>query len=406
MGITSLNWFRRNHFELFYFAHISLAVPGFVFAFLHMPALARYLAPALLLYLLDLAFRYYRGTRLPSRLLIMKAFSEARVTALTISKQASSSDVPFEYLPGQYVFLQCPFLSKLENHPFSISSPPELKSGPASCTESIFTLHIRDMGPGTFSNQLLALALQRQTESRGQSLDASSATLSRSSLPNVTTSEATGSESVTIDGPYGSPAVELGDYDTLILVCGGIGITPALSWLAFLASSGPHDYQNDKAVVSQSSFCRKVFAWASSGMTDIPSRLQQILATNRRVALLWSIPDLSLVPVFASQLKAVHEYIERHQHQYRHVSMSIHVTRVPDLDSELKQNDAIPSQLHPYLVKQRPNHSVAFQSFQSVGNQQCASACVFACGPEALVNESRAAADAFGYDFHSEVFLF
>ncbi len=436
MGITSLDWVRRRYFELFYFTHVTLAVPGFVFAFLHMPALARFLAPALLLYLLDLAFRYYRATRLPARLLSIQAFEQARVTVLKIAKQSGQSAVPFEFLPGQYVFLRCAFVSALENHPFSISSAPSVIER-GSGGDTIFTLHVRDMGPGTFSHRLFERALQQA------SMDA--ATLSISSLSDSSVSAkivAAPPMDITVDGPYGSPSVDLGDYHTLILVCGGIGITPALSWLTFLAHA-PEQSESGNEPEPELGNWRKLLALACTGVANVPSRLRAIRATNRRVSLHWSIPNLSLVPVFVAQLMAVHECIERRA-ELRQVTMAIHVTRVPNLDAELERMGDIPAALRPYfasqvrlgwlavrfnlifyfltrehcfnringVLSQRPDYPSVFRQCKGAmlpadeGPTSSSDTCVFACGPEALVQESRTAADEAGLDFHSEEFLF
>ena len=43
---------------------------------------------------------------------------------------------------GQYVFLNCPIISKLEWHPFTMTSAPE---------EEFFSVHIRSMGDWTQS---------------------------------------------------------------------------------------------------------------------------------------------------------------------------------------------------------------------------------------------------------------
>jgi predicted ferric reductase len=39
---------------------------------------------------------------------------------------------------------------------------------------------------------------------------------------------------VLVDGPYGCLSIDLGDYSRLLLVGGGIGITPITSILAFV----------------------------------------------------------------------------------------------------------------------------------------------------------------------------
>lgn len=46
----------------------------------------------------------------------------------------------FKMAAGQYIFLQCPSISQLEWHPFTLTSAPE---------EDFFSVHIRSVGDWT-----------------------------------------------------------------------------------------------------------------------------------------------------------------------------------------------------------------------------------------------------------------
>jgi predicted ferric reductase len=71
------------------------------------------------------------------------------------------------------------------------------------------TLHIKDMGEDTFTRQVNQLA-------------------QRVSKQEV-------SAEILVDGPYGCLPPYVEDADALILVGGGIGITPLIRWAFFLA---------------------------------------------------------------------------------------------------------------------------------------------------------------------------
>eukprot|EP00854_Cymbomonas_tetramitiformis_P028935 gene28935-35948_t len=103
-----------------------------------------------------------------------------------------------KFRAGQYIFLNVPIISPLQWHPFTISSAPS--DGRTTC-------HIKDMGPGTFTNQLRQLAQQAEDNQ-----------FELQKMP------------IAVDGPYGAP-LPVRDYKKLVLVAGGIGITPVNSIL-------------------------------------------------------------------------------------------------------------------------------------------------------------------------------
>merc|ERR1711907_713169 len=109
---------------------------------------------------------------------------------------------PFEYGVGQYCFLNIPAISTLEWRPFSISSAP---------MDGSLTFHIKSMGSGTFTGRVqeLAAVLDMQRLECGDGV------------------APTGSYGLglSIDGPYGR-TLAFKEYSSLLLIGGGIGITP------------------------------------------------------------------------------------------------------------------------------------------------------------------------------------
>ncbi|XP_072018761.1 NADPH oxidase 4-like [Amphiura filiformis] len=109
----------------------------------------------------------------------------------------------FSAKPGQYVLLQCPHISQLEWHPFTITSCPT-KSKPT------FKLHIRVRGDWT-------VALQ-------EDLLKSSGTMKDSKVKDF--QETLELPRFYVDGPYGSPSEDVFRYRTSVCIAGGVGVTP------------------------------------------------------------------------------------------------------------------------------------------------------------------------------------
>ncbi|XP_026878391.2 NADPH oxidase 1 [Electrophorus electricus] len=100
----------------------------------------------------------------------------------------------FKMDAGQYVFLNCPAISQLEWHPFTLTSAPE---------EDFFTLHIRSAGDWT--NQLIKMLENLPEGSQGPKMG--------------------------VDGPFGTASEDVFDYEVSMLVGAGIGVTPFASIL-------------------------------------------------------------------------------------------------------------------------------------------------------------------------------
>eukprot|EP00741_Cyanophora_paradoxa_P002808 tig00000630_g2727.t1 len=199
LSLLSLPQLRRALFERFYFMHF-LFVPAVVFACIHERSVIAYAVPPAALYAADCAFRAWKGRARPARLLSLRLL-DGRISRLEVSKPGMGA-----HGSGQFVFLQLPALSGLEWHPMSISSDPS--------QDGRFTLHIRDRGPDTFTGRLAALAKA---------------------------GVAPGSVALRVDGPYGRPSVRFERYPSLAVVCGGIGIAPALSTLGWLLQGAGKD---------------------------------------------------------------------------------------------------------------------------------------------------------------------
>jgi predicted ferric reductase len=183
MMVISLPWVRRNMFEMFYYLHVVFAALMVCFAFYHTGYTLVILASLswgfdLIIRKLCMAFFLY------PRKATLRILSDS-VVEVTIPKTAW-----FNYNPGQHIHLCVPELGLFQWHPFSLSSCPEQK---------VATLHIRKSGGWT--SALYELAQKKEDIN------------------------------IMFEGPYGSVGVDIMSdrYKMIMLVSGGIGVTPMQS---------------------------------------------------------------------------------------------------------------------------------------------------------------------------------
>ncbi|KAK2904330.1 NADPH oxidase 1 isoform X1 [Channa argus] len=100
----------------------------------------------------------------------------------------------FKMEVGQYVFLNCPAISHLEWHPFTMTSAPE---------EDFFSVHIRSAGDWT--DKLIHIMQQLPEGAQGPKMG--------------------------VDGPFGTASEDVFDYEVSMLIGAGIGVTPFASIL-------------------------------------------------------------------------------------------------------------------------------------------------------------------------------
>ncbi|KAK1167464.1 cytochrome b-245 heavy chain-like [Acipenser oxyrinchus oxyrinchus] len=140
----------------------------------------------MVLYVFERILRLYRS--LQKVILRKTVIHPSNVLELQMQKKNFSMEV------GQYVFLNCPSISQLEWHPFTMTSAPE---------EDFFSVHIRSMGDWTRD----LISKVNEAEKGGF-------------LPRIA-----------VDGPFGTASEDVFDYEVSMLVGCGIGVTPFASIL-------------------------------------------------------------------------------------------------------------------------------------------------------------------------------
>ncbi|KAM7202695.1 superoxide-generating NADPH oxidase heavy chain subunit A [Rhypophila sp. PSN 637] len=243
MFLTSIRILRRRTFELFYYTHFLFLV-FIAAAFYHAAYTSEFILPGLILWAVDRVVRFaynFRAIKLTS----VTQYSAGHVTKLKFEGMRTTS-------PGQIAWLQIPGVSALNWHPFTIASAPSMdKAG---------TIAIRSLGGYTKAVMNLAVeataaASDRANEGCGTSSSHLAITTEGSSSSNTkndsrtTQTELAASAAsplkIRLDGPYGVGRLCYPQFPVVVLVAGGIGITPAMSIASHIVSTHAEAAKNN-----------------------------------------------------------------------------------------------------------------------------------------------------------------
>ncbi|CAF4835238.1 unnamed protein product [Rotaria socialis] len=147
------------------------------------------------LYVLERVLRFIRSLQRVEILDIIR--HDSNVTEIRFRKQFMQTPQP-----GQYIYLKCFSIALFEWHPFTVTSAAE---------DTYVSVHVRTAGNWT-SDLVKKLAMYPQQ------------------IPRLG-----------VDGPYGSAADDVFNYDGVILVGAGIGVTPYAAILKHIRSSQSND---------------------------------------------------------------------------------------------------------------------------------------------------------------------
>ncbi|KXZ56058.1 hypothetical protein GPECTOR_2g940 [Gonium pectorale] len=203
LWLTSLGPVRRRLFnQVFYPTHIVGALVFMLFAFMHVPDMAPWVLPGVFLYLLDVVLRniqpWFNATSVTTA---ANAQLSADGSLVTLAIPACES---VHWVAGDVVFLKVPSVSRWQWHPFTVASSPAA-SGPSSRSgggQQALVVHIKRYSRWT--KRFLAL-------------------LAADPSPHA----------LYVSGPHsppgsGSVADKLLEYDSAVLVAGGIGVATVL----------------------------------------------------------------------------------------------------------------------------------------------------------------------------------
>ncbi|KAF7798142.1 hypothetical protein EIP86_009358 [Pleurotus ostreatoroseus] len=272
--------------------------------------------------------RVLREVRSRHRTYISKVIQHpSKVLELQIKKEKTTTRA------GQYIFICCPEISYFQWHPFTLTSAPE---------EDYISVHIRVVGD--FTGELAKAVGCDFDEKRGDEKDSSrvvTAPLNRV-LPRIM-----------VDGPFGSASEDFLNYETVLLVGAGIGVTPFASIL------------------------KSIWYRMNNFSSSKPTRLSKVYFT-------WVIRDFGSAEWFHSLLQAIEE-----QDNQGRIEINIYLTakiKQDDMTNIIVQDvgaekDAITSLRAPTHFG-RPNWDRVFSSIAEKHAETDVG--VFFCGPAVL----------------------
>ncbi|KAJ1969730.1 hypothetical protein IWQ62_000432 [Dispira parvispora] len=241
---TAVAKVRRMNFELFYYTH-HLFIAFYILMLIHggfceikadnepvcrgHPDFWKFLMIPGIVYIGERLIREIRG-RQPAQI-IRVIQHPSRVVQVQIRKPTLRAKT------GQYIFINCPEISKLQWHPFTLTSAPE---------DDYISVHMRMAGDWTkqFAERLGCntgkggggMATKRFNPIRHKTIRrvGTSGNGREKSETIDETPAFQGLPRIRVDGPFGAPTEHVFDYEVSVLVGAGIGVTPFASVLKSL----------------------------------------------------------------------------------------------------------------------------------------------------------------------------
>jgi len=197
IAIFALPYFRRYLFEWFFYVH-HLFVFVLFFVCLHYKGAIIYLIPGVAIYTIDklMGLHAHHNCALAKTEMVSS-------DVLEVSFRLDEKNSCVRYKAGQYVFVNVPSVSRLQWHPYSLTSGPNANPGK-------LVFHVKEAGdsPDSWTKQVVKAGRAGQLKMR-------------------------------IDAFYGDYSDELSHKKAVVLVGGGIGITPMMSLAMDLVATKP-----------------------------------------------------------------------------------------------------------------------------------------------------------------------
>jgi len=320
--LTSFEFVRRRWYSIFHMAHF-IFLAFYIFGALHNDEMLTYTIAVAVLYLLDRLIRVMWGFW-PQKTVHLR-YKEGDIIQVVFKKHFMARLLNLHRV-GQYMFLNFPTISVTEWHPFSISSGPE---------EQIVEVHIKALGDHT--RQLVDSAKER------------------------------GSLWVRCDGPYGNHRINFRRFHVLVLVAGGIGVTPVMG------------------------FVKDVYRFG-----QIDPKAKRPASVLQRVIMVWTVQNYEQYMWFGEELKTCLQN-SRSLPDMPSFDLRVHITKDAGGHNE------------PFFYSGRPAMDDVFDEI--VANYKGKASTVFTCGPRQMVNDCWDATNdrkrsGHAFHFHHETFEF
>ncbi|GAB9473180.1 Transmembrane protein [Globisporangium polare] len=369
MAPLANEFIRRKAYELFYISHRVLAPVGLVFTILHAPTMVGLaLAVPLGLYVLGLLIQWTLSAASTFQANI-SSVNHHQTATLILRQNIQTEKLALLTGPGSFFWVKLPSVSRTQWHPFSAIVTANGKS---------VGFCVKAMGEGTFTRKLVDEALKKHV------------------VP------------VSLCGPFGKLSLDVDRYDVVLVVAGGVGITPMVSLinqkrLRITESGGKKSKSQEK---KQQEWL-VVWSVQSSDhllMIDdfMPSQQQEASASTDTSSSSSNIHDSERPPIEPGEITVVAADTttpEPRPEEALQVSWAFHV-------STAKSDGYLTRQSGEKLVYKagRPLLSQVISNSEGSRLKAGGRVAVLACGPPAMTTEAQALARACHFDFHKEVF--
>ncbi|XP_058768453.1 ferric reduction oxidase 2-like [Vicia villosa] len=186
LWVATIPKIRRKFFELFFYTH-NLYIIFIIFFVFHIGIYFSYIMlPGFYLFMVDRYLRFLQSRRKVR--LVSSRVLPCEGVELNFSKGHELS-----YNPTSVMFINVPSISKLQWHPFTITSNSNLEQD---------KLSVVIKSEGTWTQKLYQLLSNPSPIDRLQ---------------------------ISVEGPYGPPSTNYLRHDTIVMISGGSGITPFIS---------------------------------------------------------------------------------------------------------------------------------------------------------------------------------
>merc|ERR1712130_460299 len=195
MWISSLKCVRKGGwFTIFFILH-RLFIVFLIVLILHGYRYWKFLLLPGTLFLIEEVYRHF------GKVIHFTIINEAIILSNKVLRISVDRPQFFKFKAGEYVFLKIPMISQFEYHPFTISSAPEQRQ--------LLCFHIQSVGSWT-TKLYNSMSLYQKTKFL--------------KVPII------------VNGPYGAPSDKIFNSKIVVLIAGGIGVTPFASVMKSMLS--------------------------------------------------------------------------------------------------------------------------------------------------------------------------
>jgi predicted ferric reductase len=326
-GVSALPIIIKNKFELFYYSHRTLSLCILIFSSLHYISFLYYILPFIILYFLDLIIRlYHTNSSIYSKL--------QNIGVKTYGTSSTFINITFlnkiNRFPGCYFFV-CFYkdISRFQWHPLSM----------VTYSNDTITFCAKNVGNHSWTGRLFDVVNDNKIDI----------------LEN---------KKIFIQGPYGHISVNYKNnkYETIIIIAGGIGITPLISILQDI-----NLLYNKKKLIS----LKKIyFYWIISHISLYDAFKKYFVKLNT---------SLFEVKIYTTKKINVNEY------------------EISDYYLSSSENNPVSFS----FINEKPNITFILNRIFSKSNKNTVA---FTCGPPKLTEEISDVCNRFNVDISVEVF--